>query len=193
MLLFPATNNHGPEIAWFLSRPFIYCTRGSIPAAYAPNLSRVQGSPPRLRLPRRPPRGSFDDDHRGARSRSEAWSRPAQRREVPPTIVDLVVAHFLRGEDLAARLACDSGYSFVQRYEALRNGIYASVDTDVALAQCVPDERLVQLSARLEPAPHRRREPEAIVFSTGRRGMAAAVPTCFARPGFRPSGSASRT
>ncbi len=105
---------------------------------------------------------------------------PAQRRERQPTIPDLVVAHFLRGEDLAAelaaRLACDSDYSLAQLYEALRIGVYRSADDDVAaLAQCVLDERLVQLAARLEPAPHRLRDPEAIVFSTGRRGMAAAL------------------
>lgn len=105
---------------------------------------------------------------------------PAQRREHQPTIPDLVVAHFLRGEDLAAelaaRLACDSDYSLAQLYETLRIGIYESADPHAAaLPQCVLDERLVQLAARLEPAPHRRREPEAIVFSTGRRGMAAAI------------------
>ncbi len=107
---------------------------------------------------------------------------PSQRGDRQPTIPDLVVAHFLRGEELAAelaaRLACDSDYSLAQLYEALRRGVYrcAGTDFDVeALRRNVLDEQLVQLASRLQSAPHRWREPQAIVLSTERRGMAAAV------------------
>jgi DNA-binding CsgD family transcriptional regulator len=104
------------------------------------------------------------------------------RRERPPTVPDLVVAHFVRGEgiaaELTARLAVNSDYSLAQLYEALRLGVYHHAEAGnqaEALRLCVLDEQLVQLASRLEAVPHRRREPQAIVFSTERRGVAAAI------------------
>lgn len=103
-------------------------------------------------------------------------------RERHPSVLDLVLAHLLQGEEfgaeLAARLACDSDVPLALLYETLRRGIYRSptCDNDVlALRGCVLDERLVQLVARLQPAPHRHRDPQAMVFSTVRRGIAAAI------------------
>ena len=104
------------------------------------------------------------------------------RRDRQPAVLDLVLAHLLRGEESgaehAARLACDGDVPLAQLYETLRRGIYRSPagDNDVlALRGCVLDEQLVQLVARLRPAPHRHREPQAMVFSTMRRGIAAAI------------------
>ena len=118
-----------------------------------------------------------------ASSTSPKRARPAPLRHGrQPATPELAVAHFLRGEEaaaeLAARLACDSDHSLAELYEALRHGIYrASIaDSDVeALRRCVLDEQLVQLAARLQPAPHNRREPQAMVFSTARRGIPAAL------------------
>ncbi len=104
------------------------------------------------------------------------------RRERQPSVLDLVLSHLLRGEEsgaeLAARLAMIGDVSLTQLYESLRQGIYRppAGETDVlALRGCVLDEQLVQLVARLKPAPQRHREPQAMVFSTVRRGMAAAI------------------
>jgi DNA-binding CsgD family transcriptional regulator len=121
----------------------------------------------------------------GAASTGTPLPRPRSakaRRERRPTVVDLVLAHLLGGEqsgaELAARLACDSDVPLAHLYEALRRGIYRSPtgDNDAsALRGCVLDEQLVQLVARLQPAAHRHREPQAMVFSTVRRGIAAAI------------------
>jgi DNA-binding CsgD family transcriptional regulator len=106
----------------------------------------------------------------------------AVRRERQPAVLDLVLAHLLRGEELAAelaaRLVCDSDVPLAQLYEALRRGVYRSPpgdNDDQALRGHVLDERLVQLVARLKPAPRHHREPQAMVFSTVRRGIAAAI------------------
>ena len=106
----------------------------------------------------------------------------AARRERQPAVLDLVLAYLLRGEEfaaeLAARLVCDSDVPLSQLYETLRHGLYRSRigDKDAqALRGHVIDEQLVQLVARLKPAPHQHREAQALVFSTVRRGLAAAI------------------
>ncbi len=114
--------------------------------------------------------------------RTARRERHVPRQDRPATIPELVLAHFLRGEEVAAehaaRLAFDNDHSQSELYETLRDGVYLSQAEDNeadALRLCTLDEQLVQLATRLEPSPNRRREPEAIVFSTQRRGVAAAI------------------
>jgi DNA-binding CsgD family transcriptional regulator len=116
-----------------------------------------------------------------------------QQRGLP----ELVLAHLLRGEELAAeltaRLAAESDHSLAGIYDALRAGIYrrpvrGEPDDDregdaEALHMAVLDEQLLRLSARLQPAPRRHRDPQAMVLTTGRRGVAACICHLFGMQG----------
>ncbi|HEX4430128.1 MAG TPA: LuxR C-terminal-related transcriptional regulator [Frankiaceae bacterium] len=130
-------------------------------------------------------------------------AQPERRTGVP----ELVLAHLLQGEELAAeltaRLAAESDYSLADIYDALRAGVYrapalatASGDGDAdgdfrrdpgadaeALRASVLDEQLVRLAARLEPAPRRHRDPQAVVLTTTRRGVAACICHLFGMQG----------
>jgi DNA-binding CsgD family transcriptional regulator len=108
--------------------------------------------------------------------------------------LDLVLAHFLRGEELAAefaaRLAGESDYALAEVYDTLRAGVYggraigsqANGDAE-ALHTSLLDDRLVRLAARLQTPPRRHRDPQAMVLTTVRRGVAASICHLFAIQG----------
>jgi DNA-binding CsgD family transcriptional regulator len=120
-------------------------------------------------------------------------AQPERQHGIPA----LVLAHFLRGEELAAeltaRLAAESDYSLSDIYDTLRAGVYRhpalveisddrSGDAE-ALQASVLDDRLLRLSARLQPPPRRHRDPQAMVLTTGRRGVAASIGHLFEMQG----------
>jgi DNA-binding CsgD family transcriptional regulator len=95
---------------------------------------------------------------------------------------ELVLAHFLRGQDraaeAAARLAVESGTSLTQVYETLRTGVYTHPRplTDAeTLERREIDERISRLATRLQPAPNRVGEPQAMALTTLRRGVGACI------------------
>jgi DNA-binding CsgD family transcriptional regulator len=120
-----------------------------------------------------------------------SMAQPERQRGVP----ELVLAHFLRGEELAAeltaRLACESGYSLADVYDTLRAGVYGRRVIEDLASEAYPtrddgedaealrvlmlDERLVRLAARLQTSPRRHRDPQAMVLTTDRRGVAACL------------------
>lgn len=117
-------------------------------------------------------------------------------------VPELVLAHFLRGEELAAelaaQLACENDYALADVYDTLRVGTYQRPAIDdfadglsgrhdggdaETLHTRVLDERLVRLAARLASPPRRHREPQAMVLTTLRRGVAACICHLFAAQG----------
>lgn len=107
---------------------------------------------------------------------------PSRRHHLNCPGAELVLAHFRRGEDrateVAARLALESGASLTLVYETLRIGVYAGprpfTDAEV-LGRRETDERLCRLATRLQPAPNRFHEPQAMVLTTVRRGVGACI------------------
>ncbi len=115
--------------------------------------------------------------------------RQPYRLESPPTLPDLVLSHFLRGRlqaaELAAALAMESGHNLAQIYDRLRSGIYLGADESdaQALTKQGLDEQLVALVARLQRSPVEHRDPQAVVLSTGRRGISACIAHMFSSQG----------
>ena len=113
-------------------------------------------------------------------------ARADERQGLP----ELVLSHFLCGEEyaaeLAAGLAFETGHSLAEVYDKLRVGIY-HLDPEPTDAQAIEDyeldERLARLAARLRPPVSRHRAAEAMVLSTGRRGIPAVISHMFSAQG----------
>ncbi len=115
---------------------------------------------------------------------------PARRDGFRSPGPELVLAHFRRGEDRAAeiavRLVLESGTSLTQVYEVLRTGVYAEPPplTDAeTLDRRESDERVRRLATRLQPAPNRFHEPQAVILTTLRHGVGSCINHLFTERG----------
>ena len=109
---------------------------------------------------------------------------------VQPGVPDLVLARFLRGEELAtelsASLARASGCALSEIYETLRRGaIAAAPDLDAirTIKSMELDDGLHRLVGRLRAPTSSRRDPQALVLSTVGRGVAACICHLFIEQG----------
>jgi DNA-binding CsgD family transcriptional regulator len=104
------------------------------------------------------------------------------RETEEPAALQLILANFLHGKEQAAemgaRLALEEKHSLTDVYETLRLGVYCSgrvEEAPPALRYDDLDDRVTRLATRLSSASHGIREPQALILSTKRHGIAACL------------------
>jgi DNA-binding CsgD family transcriptional regulator len=121
---------------------------------------------------------------------SDQPAEPQAEETSTPRMPEVVLAHFLRGDERAAEfaalLAIQEGYPIGAIYEVLRRAVSAPRFRDIdvqSLNGSVLDERLARLAARLQTPSDGHRDPQAMVLMADRRGVGVCITHMFSGRG----------